>query len=174
MKVVDLSGNTRVSTPSAMAKQPSPPLDHRDVDENPDPNAQPHQSSRQCHELVDNRYMPNWELRNDLHVCTYRACRELVNHVATPVEDKFLGTLSNAEVPSRAYQTLGQSVVAQGELLKRHEQLNHDYVDLRNRRDTDLAELKRLRSGLRKANQDKDEITKKFTLLDNAHSKCTS
>nr|GEV19821.1 hypothetical protein [Tanacetum cinerariifolium] len=61
-----------------------------------------------------------------------------------------------------------------GELLKRHEQLNHDYVDLQNRRDTDLAELERLRSGIHKTNQDKDEITKKFTLLDNAHSECTS
>nr|GEW56893.1 hypothetical protein [Tanacetum cinerariifolium] len=173
-KVVELSGNTRVSTPSAMANHPSPSLDHHNVDENPDPNTQSHQSSHQGHVLTDNRYVPNWELRNDLHVCTYRACRELVNHVATPAADEFLGTLSNAEVLSRAYQTLGQSVVAQGELLKRHEQLNHDYVDLWNCHDTNLAELERLRSGLRKANQDKDEITKNFTLLDNAHSKCTS
>nr|GEV78402.1 hypothetical protein [Tanacetum cinerariifolium] len=136
--------------------------------------AQSHQSSYQGHELVDNRYVPNWELQNDLRVCTYRAYQELVNHVTTPAEDEFLGTLSNAKVFSRAYQTLRQSIVAQGELLKRHEQLNHDYVDLRNRHDTDLAELERLRSGLHKANQDKDEITKKFTLLDNAHSECTS
>nr|GEV52913.1 hypothetical protein [Tanacetum cinerariifolium] len=107
------------------------------------------QSSHQGHELVDNLYVPNWEHQNDLRVCTYRACRELVNHVATLAEDEFLGTLSNAE-------------------------LNHDYMHLKNRRDTDLAELERLGSGLRKANQDKDEITKKFTLLDNAHSKCTS
>nr|GEY12934.1 hypothetical protein [Tanacetum cinerariifolium] len=131
---VDLSGNMCVSTPPATANQPSPPLDHHDADENPDPN---------------------------------------INHFATLVKDEFLGILSNTEVLNRAYQTLRQSVVAQGELLKRHEQLNHDYVDLRNRRDTDLAELERLRSGLRKAIQDKDEITKKFTLLDNAHSECT-
>nr|GEY09468.1 hypothetical protein [Tanacetum cinerariifolium] len=100
-EVVDLSGNTCVSMPPVMANQPSPPLDHHDADENPDPNTQ-------------------------------------------------------------------------GELLKRHEQLNHDYVDLQNRRDTNLAELERLRSSFRKANQDNDEITKKFTLLDNAHLKCTS
>nr|GEU47146.1 putative transposase (putative), gypsy type [Tanacetum cinerariifolium] len=49
-----------------------------------DLSAQSHQSSHQGHELVDNRYVPNWELRNDLRVCTYRVCRELVNHVATP------------------------------------------------------------------------------------------
>nr|GEW01137.1 hypothetical protein [Tanacetum cinerariifolium] len=109
-EVVDLSGNTRVSTSPATANEPSPPLGHHDADENPDPD---------------------------------------INHVATPAEDEFLGTLSNAE-------------------------LNHDYVDLRNRHDTDLAELECLRSGLGKVNQDKDEITKKFTLLDNAHSKCTS
>nr|GEX73675.1 hypothetical protein [Tanacetum cinerariifolium] len=114
------------------------------------------------------------ELQNDLRVCTYRACQELVNHVVAPAEDEFLGTLSNAKVFSRAYQTLGQSVVAQGELMKRHEQLNHEYVDLRNCHDTDLAELERLRSGHRKVNQDKDEITKKFTLLDNAYSESTS
>nr|GEU36172.1 hypothetical protein [Tanacetum cinerariifolium] len=117
-EVVDLSGNTRVSTPLATAKQPSPPLGHHDADENPDPDS---------HELVGNRYAPNRELWNDLRVWTYRACRELVDHVATHAEDEFLGTLSNVEVLSRAYQTLGQSVVAQGELLKRHEQLNHDY-----------------------------------------------
>nr|GEW13437.1 transposase (putative), gypsy type [Tanacetum cinerariifolium] len=124
-EVVDLSGNTRVSTPPDMANQPSPPLDHHDANENPDLTTQSHQSSHQGHELVDNRY------------------------VATPAEDEVLGTLSNVE-------------------------LNHDYVDLRNHRDTDLAELKRLIYGLRKANQDKDEIIKKFTMFDNAHSKCTS
>nr|GEV82625.1 putative UPF0481 protein At3g02645 [Tanacetum cinerariifolium] len=96
-EVVDLSGNTRVSTPLDMANKPSPPLNHHDVNENPDPNTQSHQYSHQGHELVDNRYVPNWKLRNDLRFFTYRACRELVNHVATPAEDEFLGTLSNAE-----------------------------------------------------------------------------
>nr|GEV80821.1 hypothetical protein [Tanacetum cinerariifolium] len=142
-EVVDLSGNTCVSTPPATANQPSPPLGHHDTDKNPEYDTQSHQSSHQGHELVGNRYVPNWELQNDLRIYTYRVCRELVNHVATPAEDEFLGTLSNVE-------------------------LNHDYVDLRNHRNADLAELGRLRSGLRKANQDKDEMTKKFTLLDNA------
>ncbi|GKE66411.1 hypothetical protein Tco_1520572 [Tanacetum coccineum] len=89
---------------------------------------------------VNNRYVPNWGLRNDLRVCTFCACRELVSHLATPAEDEFLGNLSNVKVVSRAYQTLGQSVLAQGELLKRHEQLNHDYVDLANRNDAILMD----------------------------------
>ncbi|GKE55761.1 hypothetical protein Tco_1494946 [Tanacetum coccineum] len=123
---------------------------------------------------MGNKYVPDWELCNDLRVCTFRACKELISHLATPAEEEFLGALSNAEVISRAYQTLGQSAVAQGELLKRHEQLNRDYVDLRNRNDAELVVLERLRAGLLKANQDNEEMTKKLTLLDNAHSECPS
>ncbi|GKC11920.1 hypothetical protein Tco_1008702 [Tanacetum coccineum] len=62
---------------------------------------------------------------------SFLSVRELVSHLCPPsAEDKFLEGLSNVEVVSRAYQTLGQSVIAQGELLKRHEQLSHNYVDL--------------------------------------------
>ncbi|GJS75917.1 hypothetical protein Tco_0725798 [Tanacetum coccineum] len=96
-----------------------------------DLSAQSHQSSHLGHEdeLVHNRYVPNWELRNDLRVCTYRACRESVSHVATPAEDNL---------------------------------------------DAELTELEHLRAGLRKANQDNEKLTKKFTLLDNAHLECSS
>ncbi|GJS27244.1 gypsy type transposase [Tanacetum coccineum] len=68
---------------------------------------------------------------------------------------------------SRAY---GQSVVAQGELLKRHEQLNRNYVDLRNRNDAQLEELDRLRPGLRRTTQENDDLNQMLTLLDSAHS----
>ncbi|GJY84914.1 hypothetical protein Tco_0498940 [Tanacetum coccineum] len=113
-EVVDLSGNTRVSTPLAVAHHPSP-LKHHGANENIDLDGNED-------ELVSKRYVPNWGLRNDLCVCTYRACRELISHLATPTEDEFLASLSNAKVISRAYQTLGESAVAQGELLKRHEE----------------------------------------------------
>ncbi|GKD54677.1 hypothetical protein Tco_1288064, partial [Tanacetum coccineum] len=92
-------------------------------------------------ESVANRYVPDWELRNNLRVCTFRAYEELISHLATLAEDEFLGSLSNDEIISREYQTLGQSAVAQGELLKRHEQLNRDYVDLQNCNDAQLEEL---------------------------------
>nr|GEU70530.1 hypothetical protein [Tanacetum cinerariifolium] len=78
------------------------------------------------------------------------------------------------KVPSRDYQTLGQSVVARGDLLKRHERLNHDYVDLQNHSDADLVELECLRSSLRRANQDNEGMTQKLVLLDNAHFECSS
>ncbi|GJY58422.1 hypothetical protein Tco_0458314 [Tanacetum coccineum] len=125
-------------------------------------------------EPVGNRYVPNWGLRNDLRVCTFRACKELVSHLATPAEDEFFSVLSNAEVISRAYQTLGQSVVAQGELLKRHEQLNHDYVDLRNRNDVHLLELGHLRSSVRRTKQENEGLTNKLSLIESAHSGCES
>ncbi|GJW27364.1 hypothetical protein Tco_0041175 [Tanacetum coccineum] len=57
------------------------------------------QSSHQGHEgePMNNRYVPNWGHRNDLRVCTFRAYREMVSHLATPTEDEFIGNLSNVE-----------------------------------------------------------------------------
>ncbi|GJZ96741.1 hypothetical protein Tco_0669075 [Tanacetum coccineum] len=158
-EVVDLSGNTHVSTPPAVANQPSPPFEHHDVHENIDLDAHSQQSSHQGHgdELVSNRYVPNWGFATIF-----------ASVLIVLVEDEFFESLSNAEVISHAYQTLGQSVVAQGELLKRHEQLNHNYVDLRNRNDAQLVELDHLRSCLRRANQDNEGMTQKLTLLENA------
>ncbi|GJR00454.1 hypothetical protein Tco_0523438 [Tanacetum coccineum] len=71
-EVVDLSGNTRVSSPPVMNVQSSP-----------------HQEHHGTHESM---------LRNDLRVCTFRACKELVSHLATPAKDEFLGALSNVEL----------------------------------------------------------------------------
>nr|GFD23195.1 hypothetical protein [Tanacetum cinerariifolium] len=77
-------------------------------------------------------------------------------------------------VISRACQTLGQSVMAQGELLKRHEQLNHDYVDLQNRNDAHLLELDHLRSSGRRTEQENEGLKNKLSLIESAHSRCGS
>ncbi|GKF42775.1 hypothetical protein Tco_0126117, partial [Tanacetum coccineum] len=98
---------------------------------------------------VNNRYIPNWGLQNDLCVCTFRACRELVSHLATLAEDEFLGNLSNIE-------------------------LNHDYVDLANRNDAILTELDRLKVNLQRANEDNAGLTHQLSLVDSAHSECPS
>nr|GEU97965.1 hypothetical protein [Tanacetum cinerariifolium] len=144
-EVVDLSGNTCVPTPPAATVPPSPRAEHHDTQEHAASDAHSSQSSHQGHEdePVNNQYVPNWGLRNDLRVCTFRACRELVSHLATPAEDDFLGNISNVEVISRVYLTMRQSVLAQGELLKRHEQLSHDYVDLVKGSDANFTELHR-------------------------------
>nr|GEV59327.1 hypothetical protein [Tanacetum cinerariifolium] len=166
--IFELSGNTRVSTPLVEVNQPSPPCERLDTHVSPTHDAHLTQSSHHGNEdeLVANRYVPSWELCNDLRVCTFRTCKEPISHLATSAEDEFLGGLLNAEVISHAYQTLGQSDVAHGELLKRHEQLNSEYVNLQNCNDAHLVELDNLRLSLRKVTQDNEEKTQKITLLD--------
>ncbi|GJT23750.1 hypothetical protein Tco_0893687 [Tanacetum coccineum] len=115
-EVVDLSGNTLVSTPPVAPTQPSAQTEPPTAQKPATSEGHSSQSSHPGHE-------------DEL----------LVSHLATPAEDEFLGGLSNVEVVSSAYQTLGQSVLAQGELLKRHEQLSHDFVDLVNRNDANLT-----------------------------------
>nr|GEX38967.1 hypothetical protein [Tanacetum cinerariifolium] len=153
-ELVDLSGNTRVSFPPVIDVPPSPRQEHHDTHEIHSQSSY-HGSED---EPVGNRYVPNWMLRNDLRVCTFSACKELVSHLATLMEDEFLGVLSNVKVISRAYQTLRQYVVAQGELLKSHEQLNHDCANLRNRNDAHLLELDHLRSSVRRIEQENEGL----------------
>ncbi|GJS55094.1 hypothetical protein Tco_0628456 [Tanacetum coccineum] len=163
-EVVDLSGNTRAPTPPATTAQPSPRHEH--------PNSQKH-AAKVGHSY---RYVPNWGLRNDLCVCTFRACRELVSHLATPAEDEFLGNLTNAEVVSRAYQTLGKSVLAQGGLLKRHEQLNHNYVEKIQGLEEKVGGLEREKLALSdevvKAETDRKKLVREFipTVIKRLHT----
>nr|GFA18313.1 hypothetical protein [Tanacetum cinerariifolium] len=164
--VVDLSGNTRMSSPPVIDVPPSPRQEHHDTHEIHSQSS--HHGSED--EPVGNRY----SLHNDLLVCTFRACKELVSHLATLTEDEFLGALLNVEVISRAYQTLGQSMVAQEELRKRHEQLNHDYVDLQNCNDAHLLELDHLRSSVRRTEQENEGLNNKLSLIESAHFGCES
>ncbi|GKB09836.1 hypothetical protein Tco_0843759 [Tanacetum coccineum] len=68
-EVVDLSGNTCVSTPPVMDAQPSPHQEHHDTHE---------VYSQSSHHGSEDE-------------------PELVSHLATPAEDEFLGALSNVE-----------------------------------------------------------------------------
>ncbi|GKB02721.1 hypothetical protein Tco_0830810 [Tanacetum coccineum] len=139
-EVVDLNGNTLVPTPPAATTQPSA---HTEP-----PNTQEHAASDGHEgEPVNNRYVPNWGLHNDLRVCTLRAYREMVSHLATLTEDEFLGNLSNVEVVSRAYQTPS---------------------------DANSEELDRMRLSLQRANHDNEGLNNKLSLLDNVHSECPS
>ncbi|GKB03412.1 hypothetical protein Tco_0831555 [Tanacetum coccineum] len=56
-------------------------------------------------DVIDHQFVPNWRLCADLCICTFRAYKELVSHLATPAEEKFWGSLSNVEVVSRVYQS---------------------------------------------------------------------
>nr|GEU62391.1 hypothetical protein [Tanacetum cinerariifolium] len=66
--IVDLNGNTRVSTPSTEVNQPSPHHEHHDTHVSPIYDVHSPQFSYHNNEdeLVANRYVPNWGLRNDL------------------------------------------------------------------------------------------------------------
>ncbi|GKA35218.1 hypothetical protein Tco_0721709 [Tanacetum coccineum] len=122
---------------------------------------------------TEHQFVPEWGLRNDLRICFVRVCKELNSHLATPAQEEFLSGLSNVEVVSRAYQTLRRCVLSQGELLKRHELLNHDHVDLRNRSDTQLGELNRLRTELQIQMQANSRLSKQLSLLETIHSSCS-
>ncbi|GKC50733.1 hypothetical protein Tco_1073478 [Tanacetum coccineum] len=141
-EVVDLSDNTRVSTPPSAAIQPSPRLEHTASDA--------HSFHSSHHEetedsLEDCQFVPNWGLRDNLRICTFRACKEL----ATSAEEEFLGNLTNVE------------------------HLNHSYVDLCNRSETYLEELAHLRTSLQKEMQANVGLNKRLALLDSAHSSCS-
>ncbi|GJY83783.1 retrovirus-related pol polyprotein from transposon TNT 1-94, partial [Tanacetum coccineum] len=77
-------------------------------------------------------YPNNWRLQNDVCINSYYTYRELVSHITTPAEDNVLAGLTNYEVLRRSYQSLARSTLAQGELLKRFEHLNHDHLELVN------------------------------------------
>ncbi|GJR47970.1 hypothetical protein Tco_1316073 [Tanacetum coccineum] len=110
-EVVDLSGNTRMTPPVTVANHPSPRYEHDNSQENVvfSDGMFSYSSSLDTEEDAANRrFMPNWGLHDDIHICTFRACKELISHLATPAEEECLGNLTNVEVISRAYQSLGQ------------------------------------------------------------------
>nr|GEW44064.1 hypothetical protein [Tanacetum cinerariifolium] len=159
-EVVDLRGNTHAPTLPATIVYYSPRLDAHSF----------HSSHHE--ETEDDLADCQFGLLDDLRICTFRAYKELISHLETPTEEEFLGNLTNAEVVSHAYQLLGQCVLSHGELLKRHEQLNHDYVDLCNCSDVHLVELDCLRNILPSEMQANDGLNKRLALLDSAYSLC--
>ncbi|GJR18107.1 hypothetical protein Tco_0966634 [Tanacetum coccineum] len=108
-----------------------------------------------------------------LSILSIWACKELISHLAIPAKEEFLGNFTNVEVVSRAYQSLDQCVLSQGELLKRHEQLNHDYVDLCNRSDAHLMEVDQLRMDLQREMHAYSGLSKELSLLVADHFRCS-
>ncbi|GJW32063.1 hypothetical protein Tco_0052095 [Tanacetum coccineum] len=65
-------------------------------------------------DFVAHRFVSSWGLCNNLRICSFRAYKELVSHLATPAEYEFLSGLSNIEVVRRAYQSLDRGVLSLG------------------------------------------------------------
>ncbi|GJQ96615.1 hypothetical protein Tco_0007754 [Tanacetum coccineum] len=115
----------------------------------------------------------DWSLRSDIRISYYRACKEMISHLATPSKDAVLRSWTNYEAVRRTYQSLGQSILSQAELLRRHEQLNHDYIYLCNHSDVQVEELNRLRTECMRARSSNKGLSKNLVLLDSAHAQCS-
>ncbi|GJQ99865.1 hypothetical protein Tco_0522850 [Tanacetum coccineum] len=120
-EVVELSENIVVSLPHITKIQLSAHAEHDDTKENPIP---------------------------FILVVTKETMKTLMLIALCQIGGFVMTSLSAPTLVRRAYQSLGQGVLAYGELLKRHEQLNKEYVDLCNRNDAQLKKLNRLRNDL--------------------------
>ncbi|GJS12858.1 hypothetical protein Tco_0407330 [Tanacetum coccineum] len=103
-EVVDLSCNTRVTTPPATVNQSSPSLEHDDTHEHSASDANSfhsthHEDTEEGTEIIlsSERTLQKMEFLGKL----------------TNTEEEFLGNLTNVKVVSRAYQSLGQCVLLQ-------------------------------------------------------------
>ncbi|GJV06747.1 hypothetical protein Tco_1344403 [Tanacetum coccineum] len=76
-EVVNLSESTRVPTPLVNIVQPTEQAEHGDTQE-------------------DVAFSDG--LRDDLRVCYFRACKEMISHLATSAEDEGLSGMSNVEL----------------------------------------------------------------------------
>ncbi|GKB52429.1 hypothetical protein Tco_0903182, partial [Tanacetum coccineum] len=88
-EVVDLSENTRVPTTPPINKTQEEQIKHA-------------HSSHSVHneyndEDIARRYVLEWGLHEDLLICSHRACKELISHMATLAKDEVLSNLSNGE-----------------------------------------------------------------------------
>nr|GEU87948.1 zinc finger, CCHC-type [Tanacetum cinerariifolium] len=98
---------------------------------------------------------------------------------ATNVEKEVVDLSGNTRVPTSSATAVHSSPrlkhsASNGELVKRHKHLNHDYVDLRNHSGVYLMELDRLRNILQSEMQANGGLNKRLALLDTAHSLCSN
>ncbi|GKC21579.1 hypothetical protein Tco_1023729 [Tanacetum coccineum] len=168
--IVDLSEHTRDPTPPVNMAQHEEHVEYDDAQEQLVLSYAHSFHSMHNEDADQHRFVPEWGLREDLRICSYRAYKELISLLATPAEDQVLSSLTNREVIRRTYQSLGRSILSQAELLKRHDQLNSDYTGLCNRSEVQLAELDCLWSDYQREMQKNEWLSKNLTLLDNTHA----
>lgn len=68
-------------------------------------------------------FASNWSLRDGDRLNTVRSCQEMLSHLATPAERAFEDELTDGQALQRAWQSLGESTLAQANLLRRFEHL---------------------------------------------------
>ncbi|GJZ24425.1 hypothetical protein Tco_0561884 [Tanacetum coccineum] len=176
--IVNLSDHTRELTPPLVDKTSEEQVVHED-DQTRDTNLADAHSFHSIYkkdndeDADDHRFVPEWGLKSDLRISFYRACKEINSQLATPPEDEVLCSLTNYEVVRCTYQSLGQSMLSQVELLKRYEKLNRDHLDLYNRSEDQLKELNRMRTDCQGERQSNEGLSKNLVLLESAHAQCS-
>ncbi|GKD00936.1 hypothetical protein Tco_1171210, partial [Tanacetum coccineum] len=83
-EIVDLSENTRVPTPLLIVSLPC--VVHSIQSTHHEDNGE---------STAEHQYMSKWGLRVDLRICSFRACMEMIAHLATLAEEEFLNGLTN-------------------------------------------------------------------------------
>nr|GEV42827.1 hypothetical protein [Tanacetum cinerariifolium] len=153
--IVDLSEHTREPTPPLVVKN----SEAKNVDVSDAHSFHFIHEEDKDEEMDDHRYILDRGLRSDLCISSYRASKEMISYLVTPPEDKVLRSLTNNEVVRRTYQSLGQSILSQAKLLRRHEQLDRDYEgELSDR----LKDMEREREKWRQTASDQVERIKKL------------
>lgn len=75
-------------------------------------------------------FVPWWTLRDDVRMNSFRACWEMIDHLATPAKQEALSELNKNQLLRQAYVNVGSGVALLAELFKRFSQLNRDYREL--------------------------------------------
>ncbi|GJT32669.1 golgin candidate 5 [Tanacetum coccineum] len=135
-EVVDLSENTRILTPPVIFVVRHAPHVQ------PDPSPERVGLSDEGGSSAEHQFILEWGLQDYLWISSFRACKEMITHLATPAEGEYLGSLSNMD----------------------------DHVDLLHRSDFQLEELNRLRNDLQMVMQTNDGLCKQLSLLDSVYS----
>ena len=81
-------------------------------------------------EQASRRFVPDWTLRDDVRINSYRAFREMLVHLPTPAKRVALEELDNIGLARQAYEQFGMSIISQGEVLRRFRHLNADFREL--------------------------------------------
>ena len=114
-------------------------------------------------------FVPGWTLRDDVRMNSFRACREMMDHLATPAEREAVSGLTNNHLVRQAYINIGSGIIIQAELLGRFSQLNRDFRELTEVHDgcVDLSgKLKEVEEERDAKAQNFDKLLKEFHALE--------
>ncbi|GJU88922.1 hypothetical protein Tco_1301345 [Tanacetum coccineum] len=148
--IVNLSDLTREATPSLMVRTPKEKFIQVD---NQTKNA--NVSDENDEDANDHCYIPTWGRRNDLRISSYRACKEMISHLATPPKNEVLSSLTNYECSKR-----------DRELSDRLKDIERERDEWRQRASTQVEEIKQLKEDLRSKSKQLTDLEDRVRVLE--------